>query len=60
MCPDLDQNKITPSQIPTTTNKQHPISSDTLFKDNHVVLIQHHDEYYCLRRTRQNKLILTK
>jgi hemin uptake protein HemP len=34
--------------------------SDTLFENGEEVLIQHHDEQYSLRRTSNDKLILTK
>lgn len=56
----MNQDKTTSPQTPSIMNKQTPIQSDSLFKDNNVVLIQHHGEYYRLRRTRQDKLILTK
>ncbi len=41
-------------------NENTPICSDTLFRHGDVVLIQHKEEQYRLRRTRQGKLILTK
>ena len=36
------------------------LDSDTLFINNDVVFIMHHGERYLLRRTRNDKLILTK
>lgn len=36
------------------------LSSDALFTHHEVVFIMHHGERYSLRRTRNNKLILTK
>ena len=47
------QQFVTPDQNP-------PISSNTLFVHGDVVLIQHQDSQYYLRRTRNGKLILTK
>jgi len=43
-----------------TSNQKSPISSNTLFADGDVVLIQHQEDQYFLRRTRNGKLILTK
>lgn len=56
----MSQDKTTNLQTLATINKQSPIKSDILFKNSNIVLIQHHGEYYRLRRTRQDKLILTK
>ncbi len=56
----MSQDKTTNLQTLATINKQPPIKSDILFKNSNIVLIQHHGEYYRLRRTRQDKLILTK
>jgi hemin uptake protein HemP len=36
------------------------IESHVLLGDNQQIIIKHMGENYCLRRTRQNKLILTK
>ncbi len=57
---NMSQDKTTNPQTLATINKQSPIKSDILFKNSNIVLIQHHGEYYRLRRTRQDKLILTK
>jgi hemin uptake protein HemP len=37
-----------------------PINSDSLFAEGNEVIIQHQNEQYRLRRTRNGKLILTK
>ncbi len=47
------QRLVTPDQNST-------IYSNTLFAHGDVVLIQHQDNQYYLRRTRNGKLILTK
>ena len=44
----------------TTTNENTIINTNTLFKNEDVVFIQHQGKQYCLRRTRNGKLILTK
>lgn len=36
------------------------VHSHDLFRDGHLVLIEHGGEHYYLRMTRNNKLILTK
>jgi hemin uptake protein HemP len=36
------------------------LNSAELFAAGDTVIIVHNDEHYCLRRTRQNRLILTK
>ena len=36
------------------------LSSRELFRHANTVRIEHNGEHYCLRRTRGNKLILTK
>ena len=52
-------NKIN-LQNPAMPNKNSLIYSNLLFAHGDVVLIQHQGEQYCLRRTRNGKLILTK
>ena len=44
----------------TKINANEKLSSATLFGSNNEVMIQHQDETYILRLTKQNKLILTK
>lgn len=46
-----------PSELSAYTSA---IDSNSLFNHGNVVYIQHHGECYLLRRTRNNKLILTK
>jgi hemin uptake protein HemP len=41
-------------------DKTRPINSDQLFFQSNEVCIRHQGENYCLRRTRNGKLILTK
>ncbi|MEK6735120.1 MAG: hemin uptake protein HemP [Pseudomonadota bacterium] len=41
-------------------HRDTPINSEALFSHGDVVFIQHQDMQYCLRRTRNGKLILTK
>lgn len=43
------------SRVPT-----QKLSSQDLFRNSSTVCIEHHGEYYWLRLTRGNKLILTK
>ena len=43
-----------------TPNQNMPIPSQLLFVHGDVVLIQHQNYQYYLRRTRNGKLILTK
>lgn len=46
------------SSIVRDANK--PIDSDSLFAEGNEVIIRHQNEQYRLRRTRNDKLILTK
>lgn len=41
-------------------DRNETLYSDALFLHGDQVLIQHHGEHYCLRRTCNDKLILTK
>lgn len=43
-----------------SANQNTPIPSKMLFAHGDVVLIQHQNDQYYLRRTRNGKLILTK
>ena len=43
-----------------TPNQNMPIPSKLLFAHGNVVQIQHQNDQYYLRRTRNGKLILTK
>jgi hemin uptake protein HemP len=49
-------------QMETSKAKATPpaLNSAELFAAGDTVIIVHNDEHYCLRRTRQNRLILTK
>lgn len=55
--PALKSSRITP--MPTGKREQ-PIPSASLFGDARVILIEHADTIYQLRKTRNDKLILTK
>jgi len=46
--------------LPLLHAHNETLDSDTLFLNNEVVFIMHHGDCYSLRRTRNNKLILTK
>jgi hemin uptake protein HemP len=41
-------------------DRSRRIYSDTLFSQGNEIVIQHQGEHYRLRRTRNDKLILTK
>ncbi len=41
-------------------DRNQTLYSDTLFLYGNQVVIQHHGEQYCLRRTSNDRLILTK
>jgi len=47
-------------RLPLLSDQNVVLSSDTLFTHHEVVFIMHHGERYSLRRTRNDKLILTK
>ncbi len=46
--------------LPLASDQSSVLDSDVLFTNNEVVFILHHGERYSLRRTRNDKLILTK
>ncbi len=48
------------NQLATAALSGNKLSSEKLFSASNEVLIQHQDETYILRLTKQNKLILTK
>lgn len=48
------------NQLATAALSGNKLSSEKLFGTSNEVLIQHQDETYILRLTKQNKLILTK
>jgi hemin uptake protein HemP len=45
---------------PLIADQNVVLNSDNLFTHHEVVFIMHHGERYSLRRTRNDKLILTK
>ncbi|MBX3629737.1 MAG: hemin uptake protein HemP [Nitrosomonas sp.] len=47
-------------RLPVASDQSSVLDSDALFTNNAVVFIMHHGERYLLRRTRNDKLILTK
>jgi hemin uptake protein HemP len=66
---DKSKSNIISLTVPVTKRDEHKLTvktrnqilySDTLFENGEEVLIQHHDEQYSLRRTCNDKLILTK
>jgi hemin uptake protein HemP len=66
---DKSKSNIISLTVPVTKRDEHKLTvktrnqilySDTLFENGEEVLIQHHDEQYSLRRTSNDKLILTK
>ena len=65
----MDKPSVVSLTVPVTKGNKHKLTvitrkqilySDTLFEHGEEVLIQHHDEQYSLRRTSNDKLILTK
>ncbi len=46
--------------VSVASDQSSVLNSDALFTNNEVVFIMHHGERYSLRRTRNDKLILTK
>ena len=49
-----------PSTVPPLISAERCVDSAALLGRQLSVTIRHHDEIYCLRQTRQGKLILTK
>jgi hemin uptake protein HemP len=49
-----------PVQSPTDPTNPTELDSTDLFAERDTIIIRHNNERYCLRRTRQNRLILTK
>lgn len=47
-------------RLPPVADQNVVLNSDALFTHHEVVFIMHHGECYSLRRTRNDKLILTK
>lgn len=47
-------------RLPLVSDQNVVLNSDVLFTHHDVVFIVHHGERYSLRRTRNDKLILTK
>ena len=43
-----------------TSQGNKTLKSQELFGQEKQILIEHHGAFYCLRLTKQNKLILTK
>ncbi len=63
--PQQDEPKSTGEAIPRTVSKAltdsiNVIHSEDLFQGKQELLIQHGDQLYRLRQTRNGKLILTK
>ena len=65
----MDKPSVVSLTVPVTEGNKHKLTvvtrkqilySEALFKHGEEVLIQHHDEQYSLRRTSNDKLILTK
>lgn len=55
---DEQQNR---KQLPAEHGTpEQPLSSQGLLNNRKAVWIEHNQEMYCLRLTRQNKLLLTK
>ncbi|MFH1304280.1 MAG: hemin uptake protein HemP [Planctomycetota bacterium] len=52
--------RLAPASAPKDETPADVISSDTLLKGNHEVLIQHGETIYRLRVTQNGKLILCK
>ncbi|MDV6343020.1 MULTISPECIES: hemin uptake protein HemP [unclassified Nitrosomonas] len=57
---DINLQTVTESHSLPMRDPYKPINSDSLFVVGDEVLIQHRGEQYRLRRTRNDKLILTK
>jgi hemin uptake protein HemP len=49
-----------PTTLLTTTRPLPSLRSSDLFRDGNTVQIEHENQYYLLRLTKGNKLILTK
>jgi len=60
--PTLDNQRPRQNAVPPNPSGENDksIVSANLFGDADLVLIHHQEEIYRLRRTRNNKLILTK
>jgi len=65
----MDKPSVVSLTVPVTEGNKHKLTvvtrkqilySEALFEHGEEVLIQHHDEQYSLRRTSNDKLILTK
>jgi hemin uptake protein HemP len=65
----MDKPSVVSLTVPVTKRNKHRLTavtcnpilhSEALFEHGEEVLIQHHDEQYSLRRTSNDKLILTK
>lgn len=56
----LDGCSCTSSTAHSGHNNKASVRSDELLDNTGQLLIEHLGEHYCLRLTRQNKLILTK
>ncbi|MCF6256253.1 MAG: hemin uptake protein HemP [Gammaproteobacteria bacterium] len=58
----MNSKNTTPDTPPVeiTTTDSHRISSQDLFQGRQEICIEHEDQVYRLRITRQGKLILTK
>ena len=65
----MDKPSVVSLTVPVTERNKHKLTvvtrkqilySEALFEHGEEVLIQHHDEQYSLRRTSNDKLILTK
>lgn len=52
--------KKTSTEVGVDVTGAGEIDSVALFDDRDTLVIYHQGERYCLRRTRQNRLILTK
>lgn len=60
---DMDIAMVTNAdgeQSPVKITSIKKLNSEKLFGDSNEVMIQHQEETYVLRLTKQNKLILTK
>jgi hemin uptake protein HemP len=53
-------NQQTSAEVGVDVTGAGEIDSVALFADRDTLVIHHQGERYCLRRTRQNRLILTK
>lgn len=59
-CQKIPSSGIQYGKSPLESGQSPILDSDTLFVNNEVIFIMHHGERYSLRRTRNDKLILTK